>query len=119
MRGSISGLDAYFEAPLTASGPSGKRYMESGASNSLIICNRGKAQILFSDGENTMVRTLKQIVTTALSILLIFPAASSATPGQQVAPTGYSGQGAPLAAQELQQLVAPIALYPDALVARS
>ena len=31
---------------------------------------------------------------------------------------GYSGQGAPLSADELQQLVAPIALYPDALVAQ-
>ena len=31
---------------------------------------------------------------------------------------GYSGQGAPLTAEELQQLVAPIALYPDALVAQ-
>ena len=31
---------------------------------------------------------------------------------------GYSGQGAPLSAAELQQLVAPIALYPDALVAQ-
>ncbi len=40
---------------------------------------------------------------------------------QQPAPpgsTGYSGQGAPLSADELQQLVAPIALYPDALVAQ-
>ncbi len=32
--------------------------------------------------------------------------------------TEYPGQGAPLTAQELQQLVAPIALYPDALVAQ-
>ncbi|HVP50186.1 MAG TPA: DUF3300 domain-containing protein [Candidatus Bathyarchaeia archaeon] len=30
----------------------------------------------------------------------------------------YTGQGAPLSAQELQSLVAPIALYPDALVAQ-
>ena len=32
--------------------------------------------------------------------------------------TGYSGQGAPLSGNELQQLVAPIALYPDSLVAQ-
>src|SRR5215472_7692169 len=32
--------------------------------------------------------------------------------------SGYSGQGAPLSADELRQLVAPIALYPDALVAQ-
>jgi hypothetical protein len=40
---------------------------------------------------------------------------------QQPAPTdstGYSGQGAPLSADQLQQIVAPIALYPDALVAQ-
>ncbi|MGD0930312.1 MAG: DUF3300 domain-containing protein [Candidatus Korobacteraceae bacterium] len=34
------------------------------------------------------------------------------------APSDYSGQGAPLTAAELQGLVAPIALYPDALVAQ-
>jgi hypothetical protein len=61
-----------------------------------------------------MVRTfMKQFLATTLSFLLIFPAA-----GQQPAPTGYSGQGAPLPSEELQQLVAPIALYPDALVDR-
>jgi hypothetical protein len=39
--------------------------------------------------------------------------------GQQPAPTSrYSGQGAPLLPDELQQLVAPIALYPDAPVAQ-
>ncbi len=32
--------------------------------------------------------------------------------------SGYSGQGAPLTEQELNALVAPIALYPDALVAQ-
>ncbi len=30
----------------------------------------------------------------------------------------YSGQGAPMTAEELQSLVAPIALYPDSLVAQ-
>jgi hypothetical protein len=61
-----------------------------------------------------MIRTfMKQFLATTLSFLLIFPAA-----GQQPAPTGYSGQGAPLTSEELQQLVAPIALYPDALVAQ-
>lgn len=40
-------------------------------------------------------------------------------PGSNTAPaSGYSGQGAPSSAQELQSLVAPIALYPDALVAQ-
>ncbi|MGA2687087.1 MAG: DUF3300 domain-containing protein [Candidatus Korobacteraceae bacterium] len=34
------------------------------------------------------------------------------------APSDYSGQGAPMTAAELRGLVAPIALYPDALVAQ-
>lgn len=61
--------------------------------------------------------TLKQILSTTLSVLLVlgttpFQAGAQATSGE------YSGQGAPLSADELQQLVAPIALYPDALVAQ-
>jgi Protein of unknown function (DUF3300) len=60
----------------------------------------------------------KQIVSCALSCLLVVAAAYELS-GQQPAPaSGYSGQGAPLFPDELQQLVAPIALYPDALVAQ-
>jgi len=57
----------------------------------------------------------KQILSYALSCLLVIAAASFEVAGQQ---PGYSGQGAPLSPDELQQLVAPIALYPDALVAQ-
>jgi uncharacterized membrane protein YgcG len=39
-------------------------------------------------------------------------------PPASTSSSGYSGQGAPETAQELQSLVAPIALYPDALVAQ-
>jgi hypothetical protein len=55
--------------------------------------------------------------TLSLLMVLNLPVASG---GQQEgsAPPGYSGQGAPLQANDLQQLVAPIALYPDALVAQ-
>jgi hypothetical protein len=81
--------------------------------------------------ETKMNRTFpKQLLSVALSVLLIFgplsfearaqqsaPAAQAGQP-EQGAPAGYSGQGAPLSADELQQLVAPIALYPDALVAQ-
>src|ERR1700721_3042017 len=61
----------------------------------------------------------KRHFSTALSFMLVM-AGPFAAVGQQPAPqsTGYSGQGAPLSANELQQLVAPIALYPDALVAQ-
>jgi hypothetical protein len=63
----------------------------------------------------------KQLLSTALSFLLVSTAVPFEAAGQQPAPTGstgYSGEGAPLSADELQQLVAPIALYPDALVAQ-
>jgi len=61
----------------------------------------------------------KQTLSWVLSGLLVIAAGSYEVTGQQPAPTsGYSGQGAPLFPDELQQLVAPIALYPDALVAQ-
>ena len=66
-----------------------------------------------------MIRTwAKQILSTTLSVLLLIgtmPFKVGAQTGQSV----YSGQGVPLSAEELQQLVAPIALYPDALVAQT
>src|SRR5215469_15081022 len=67
-----------------------------------------------------MIRTItKQVIASGLSYLLIIAAFSFEGRSQQSAPTsGYSGQGAPLSPDELQQLVAPIALYPDALVAQ-
>lgn len=69
-----------------------------------------------------MIRTfMKQLLSTALSFLLIFTSLSSEAAGQQSASpesNDSSAQGAPLSADELQQLVAPIALYPDALVAQ-
>ena len=67
-----------------------------------------------------MIRAItKQVLSSALSCLLIITTVPFEAAGQQPAPTsGYSGQGAPLSADELQQLVAPIALYPDALVAQ-
>src|SRR5271170_4041543 len=70
-----------------------------------------------------MIRTfVKQLLAAGLSFLLIIiPVVPSEALGQQPAPpdqTGYSGQGVPMTAEELQQLVAPIALYPDALVAQ-
>jgi hypothetical protein len=58
----------------------------------------------------------KQLLSVALSLLVIFGTAP--LDAQQTGSAGYSGQGAPLTAPELQALVAPIALYPDALVAQ-
>ena len=63
-----------------------------------------------------MIRTFtKQLLLTTLSFLLVIGTMPLKVGAQE---TGYSGQGAPLSADELQQLVAPIALYPDALVAQ-
>ena len=65
-----------------------------------------------------MIRTFtKQLLSMTLSFLLLvgtIPLGAQA----QTDSTGYSGQGVPLTADELQQLAAPIALYPDALVAQ-
>ncbi len=66
-----------------------------------------------------MVKTFtKQFLSTALSLLLVVGTMPWEARAQQTGSPGYSGQGAPLSAGELQQLVAPIALYPDALVAQ-
>ena len=69
-----------------------------------------------------MIRTfVKQLLSIGLSFLLVMTAVPCEVSAQQPAQTGsagYPGQGAPLSADELQQLTAPIALYPDALVAQ-
>ncbi len=73
-----------------------------------------------------MIRTFaKQFLSTAMCFLLVLTTAplgaGAQEPAQQTAqqpPAGYSGQGAPLTAEEIQGLVAPIALYPDSLVAQ-
>jgi len=66
-----------------------------------------------------MIKTFtKQSLSTTFSLLLVVTALPSQAGGQQSAATEYSGQGAPLSAEELQQLAAPVALYPDALVAQ-
>jgi hypothetical protein len=67
-----------------------------------------------------MIRTFaKQFLSTMLSFLLVIGIVPLGAGAQQTEATGYSGQGVPLSAEELQQLVAPIALYPDALVAQA
>jgi hypothetical protein len=67
-----------------------------------------------------MITTIaKQISSCTLSCLLAIAVGPIEAAGQQEVPaSGYSGQGAPLSPTELEQLVAPIALYPDALVAQ-
>ena len=63
----------------------------------------------------------KKLVSLASCVLLVLATSPFDARSQQPATqgtTGYSGQGAPLSAEDLQQLVAPIALYPDSLVAQ-
>jgi hypothetical protein len=66
----------------------------------------------------------KKVLSAALCgplVALTTPIDVMAAQTQTATPTSaadYSGQGAPMTAAELQGLVAPIALYPDALVAQ-
>ncbi len=76
------------------------------------------------------LRFQRQSISVTLSALLVFTVIGSETGAmayqnqdtQPATSTGsssdYPGQGTPASAEELQSLVAPIALYPDALVAQ-
>ena len=78
------------------------------------------------------IAVAKQGISVGLSIVLVFTLGpgvgtgmayqttpnAGATPASGTAAGSYSGQGVPSTADELQSLVAPIALYPDALVAQ-
>src|SRR6478672_2790822 len=72
-----------------------------------------------------VIKNLKRILAIVLSFTLIVataPAAYSVQQGEQPAqgqpPPESANQAAPKPAEQLQSLVAPIALYPDALVAQ-
>ncbi len=66
-----------------------------------------------------MVRTFaKQLLACALTLLLVGNCGTVEAFGQEPPPAASAEQPAPLSANDLQQLVAPIALYPDALVAQ-
>jgi hypothetical protein len=87
----------------------------------LAIKSQREARCLFLDGEKKMIKAfMRQLLSITLSFLLIINAVPSEAGGQQptATVTGYSGQGVALSTDELQQLAAPIALYPDALVAQ-
>ena len=76
------------------------------------------------------ITRIRQSLSLGLAVLLVFtmgPGAATSMAGQATGSTppantppapAYPGQGAPETAEELQALVAPIALYPDALVAQ-
>ena len=67
----------------------------------------------------TLVKKVLSAILCGTLIALTTPNGAAAFQSQTPAPaTDYSGQGAPQTAAELQGLVAPIALYPDALVAQ-
>jgi hypothetical protein len=60
----------------------------------------------------------KRILLFLVPCVLVASTVSIKATAQQSESSSYNGQGAPLTAQELQSLLAPIALYPDALVAQ-
>ena len=67
----------------------------------------------------TLVKKVLSATLCATVIALTTPIDAPAFQSQTPPPASdYSGQGAPLTADELQALVAPIALYPDALIAQ-
>ena len=66
-----------------------------------------------------MIRnSTKQFLSVVLSFAMVIGVTRADSQSQQTSSTGYPGQGAPLSAEDLQQLAAPIALYPDSLVAQ-
>src|SRR5215469_14736772 len=60
----------------------------------------------------------KRIFSLLMPCVLAWSIVSIEATAQQSESSSYAGQGVPLTAQELQSLLAPIALYPDALVAQ-
>jgi len=83
------------------------------------------ARLVFDAVVAFVKRLRTKLLPPVLSSLLVMTAVSDSGAGlqtqeQQSAPaaSSYTGQGAPLSANELQSLVAPIALYPDSLVAQ-
>lgn len=82
-------------------------------------CNAQRSKSLTSTARSTLTG-IRKILATWLSFLLVavtipdLPVFSQT----QGSPPGYAGQGAPMSANQIQQLVSPIALYPDALVAQ-
>src|SRR5277367_695478 len=67
----------------------------------------------------------RQFLVSVLSLALLFAACPQNLPARQDAPPAQATQQSPLQPQytpqtseQLQQLVAPIALYPDSLVAQ-
>src|SRR5271165_497671 len=66
-------------------------------------------------------RIARQFLASLLSTVLVMATAPSMSPlaaQEQSSSAGYTGQSAPMTEQELESLVSPIALYPDALVAQ-
>src|SRR5215470_9611628 len=62
---------------------------------------------------------LQKLLSLLTSCILVCANGLIDASAQQSTGTGsYNDQGAPLTTQDLQALVAPIALYPDALVAQ-
>jgi Protein of unknown function (DUF3300) len=80
--------------------------------------------VYIEDKMELIMTRLKKTVTCLLAALLVCAttpkddAWSQSTAAPSDSSSAYTGQGAPLTTQEIDSLVSPIALYPDALVAQ-
>ena len=69
--------------------------------------------------EGRVGQAIRQMVATGLCALIILvPMGQGTAFAQQAAPANNAQPWTPLSPDQLDQLVAPIALYPDALVAQ-
>jgi len=77
---------------------------------------RTDMQPIFNDRSKELLAILLSTVLVVATMPggVVVAQESQAAP----APSSYTGQGAPMSEQELNNLVSPIALYPDALVAQ-
>jgi hypothetical protein len=87
-----------------------------------------RAQV--EDDMESIITALRKLLVYLLSVTLVLTTSREAgfwspQAEAQTSPSGseskqasYSGQGAPLSTEEIDSLVSPIALYPDALVAQ-
>src|SRR6266436_9525155 len=74
-------------------------------SRSSPLANEGGSSTPFPGWREEMIRTIKQLLSAVLSFLLVFTSVPFEAAAQQPAPAesaGYSGQGAPLSADQLE-----------------
>src|SRR4051812_23471891 len=79
------------------------------------LAARGKRMVMVSRGFRAVAWCLAVAMTAPAPLPI---AAQPAAPAQPPTTTGAAPASSPFKAEEIEQLVAPIALYPDALLAQ-